>query len=138
MHAISTDFHPGMARSRRSSAVAAALVIAWWAAAALLVLLCDREFVHASPALSVAFKALAIFLAAAGYMHFAARHATTDHAIIAGSSWLLLSIITEVAIAFRSGHEWHALIGSPAHDLLRDVLLLSWVAAPAVFARYRS
>lgn len=138
MHAISTDFHPGIARSRRSSFVTAALVIGWWGVAALLVLLCDREFAHASPALSVTFKVLSIFAAAAAYMQFAARYATTDHAIIAGSSWLLFSIVTEVAIAFSSGHEWHALIGSPTHDVLRDILLLSWVAAPAVFARYRS
>jgi hypothetical protein len=138
MDAISTDYHSGIAHGRRSAFLTAALVIVWWAAAAFLVLLCDRELDQASPVLSTAVKALAIFAAAAGYMHFAARHATTDHALFVGTGWLLLSIVAEVTTALTSGHGWHALIGSPSHDVLRDVLLFSWVAAPAAFARYRS
>lgn len=138
MDAISADFHSGIARRNRFGLAWAAFVVGWWAAAALLVVLCDRELVHAAPGLSVTIKALAIFAAAAAFMHFAPRHATTDHAFIAGSSWLLLSIISEVALTFSSGHEWHALIGSTAHHALRDILLLSWVVAPVVFARHRS
>jgi hypothetical protein len=138
MDAISTDFHPGIAHGRRSAVLTAALVIVWWAAAAFFVMLCDRELDHASPLLSTAVKALAIFATAAAYMHFAARHATTDHALFVGTGWLLLSIIAEVTMAVSAGHSWHALIGSPSHDVLRDVLLFSWVAAPAAFARYRS
>ena len=138
MDSISTDFRSGFARSKGSVLLTATLVIAWWAVAAFFVLLCDRELGHISPALCVALKALAILATAGAYMHFAARDKTTDHALFVGVGWLLLSIIAEVTITLSTGHGWHALIGSPSHDVLRDVLLFSWVAAPATFARYRS
>lgn len=69
-----------------------------------------------------------IFVAAYGYTRVCARHAGISHALGVGTAWLALAISAEI------GMTTHALLGSPAHPLLRNLVLLAWVFAPACFA----
>ena len=46
--------------------------------------------------------------------------------------------VVEVFEASTKGRGWFDLIGSPAHPLIRTVLLIAWVGAPALFVRTRS
>jgi hypothetical protein len=64
--------------------------------------------------------------------------ASLDRALIAGAMWLLLDIVAEAAVAAHLGRGWFELIGSPAVPLLRTWLLVTWIAAPALFARQAS
>jgi hypothetical protein len=100
-------------------------VVLFWIAAAVLVL----QF--AAPAV----KVVVIVAVAYTYMRLAAPSASLDHAIVVGVVWLLLDIVTELSTATVVGHGWYGLIGSPAQDRMRDLVMLAWLAAPAVFAR---
>jgi hypothetical protein len=64
-------------------------------------------------------------------------HATLDHALFAGTTWVLLGIAAEIIMTANSGRQWFALLGSPANGGLRCVLLIAWVLAPALFIRSR-
>jgi len=66
------------------------------------------------------------------------RRATIDHALLVGVIWLILGVIVEVATSAHVHHAWFELLGSPAHPAIRNVLLVTWVGAPALFARYRT
>ena len=74
---------------------------------------------------------------AGAYITLAAPESTLDHALFAGTTWVLLGIATEIAMTAISGHQWFALLGSPANGGLRCVLLIAWVLAPALFIRSR-
>jgi len=78
----------------------------------------------------------AILVAAFLYIRLTARHCTVDHALLVGIAWLLLDIAAEIATASHPGKGWFALTGTPMKPVVRDVLLLAWVAAPALFARH--
>ena len=96
-----------------------------WVAAALLVALVPYA----------AAKIAIIVVVAGAYMIFGARHATIHHALAVGATWLVLAVIVEVAASTHIHHAWFALLGTPAHPAVRVVLLVTWVAAPALFAR---
>ena len=100
-------------------------MIVTWIIAALLVALVP--FAAAKIAIIVA--------AAFAYMTLGARRATIHHALAVGAAWLVLDIVVELAAAAHLHHAWTALLGSPAHPLVRLLLLITWVAAPALFAR---
>lgn len=115
-----------------------AQVVGVWAVAALLVVVSHRTIGSVSIAACVAIKAAVILASGFVYMRLLARDATVEHALLVGVTWLLLDIGAEIAIASTFGTRWYLLLGSPAYPIFRDVLLFSWVAAPAVFARRRS
>ncbi len=115
----------------------AALALFVWIGAAATVASATPAFAQMSPGAVLASKIFAIVVFAYAYMR-ATPDCTIDHALFVGVSWLVLSIITEVVISARSGHQWFALLGSPQHPFARDILLFIWVAAPALFARRRS
>ena len=110
-----------------------ALVLLFWVTAALMVLIAHELDVFTTSG-AVAVKAIAIVGAAFLYMRFAARGATVDHAMLVGISWLMLDIGAEMIATSSAGQGWFVLIGSPAQSTLRDVLLVTWVGAPALFA----
>ncbi|MCU1347616.1 MAG: hypothetical protein JWO56_646 [Acidobacteria bacterium] len=119
-------------RARPGLAARMALVVLFWGAAALLV-------VSTQPLIegfSTAAKVGAIVVAAWAYMRFAARNARIDHALYVGLAWLTLDIVAEIATTSTLGRGWFELIGSPARPLLRDLLLGTWIGAPALFSRY--
>jgi hypothetical protein len=135
-----TMSHQGLRRfaQREHHAVTkAALVIAFWSIAAILVALVHQRMDVTSPVASVVIKVVAIVLIAAAYSKLAASEATLDHALFAGTTWVLLGIVTEIAITASSGRQWFALLGSPVNGGLRCVLLIAWVIAPALFVRRR-
>ena len=80
-------------------------------------------------------KIAIIVLAAFAYMTLGTRRATINHALLVGATWLVLDVIVEIATTTHTHHAWFALLGSPAHPAVRDALLMTWVAAPAFFAR---
>lgn len=100
-------------------------IILFWIAAAVLVLQFAAPVVKIVVVVAVAFA----------YMRLAAPHASLDHAVLVGVVWLLLDIVAELSAAAVMRHGWYGLIGSPAQDRMRDLVMLAWLAAPAVFAR---
>lgn len=114
----------------------AVLVVGFWGVAAVLVATAHLELeLFLPPAGSAMAATGAVFAAAYGYSHFAARQAGVSHALGVGAAWLLLSIITEMVVTSRLGHGWFALLGTPARPLLRNLSLFVWIFAPAFFAR---
>lgn len=103
-----------------------ALVVFFWFVAAILAVVTSDH-----PALTIG----AIVACAYLYTRLCARNGGLSHALNVGMVWLVLAIVTEIAVTERSGRGWFALIGSPAHPLLRNVMLFVWIFAPALFAR---
>jgi hypothetical protein len=122
-------------KHRNTSRVA--LVAVFWIIAALLVAIAHQKLYAQSPVFAVAIEAMAILATAGAYIRIAAPHATLDHALFVGTVWVLFGIATEIAMTANSGHQWVALLGSPANGGLRCVLLIAWVIAPAMFVRSR-
>lgn len=112
----------------------AGLVLLFWLVAAMLAAACHRML----DARSLSGSAVATIFAVAGvayaYTRLCARCAGIAHALGVGIAWLVLAIAAELAITSRTGHGWYALLGTPAHPLLRNVFLFLWVFAPALFA----
>ena len=93
-----------------------------WLLAALLVALTPFAFVKLAIVISASFA----------YMH---RRATLNHALAIGATWLVLAVVTEMAMSAYLHHPWFALLVAPSHPAMRMLLLIAWVAAPALFAR---
>jgi len=91
----------------------------------------------ALPVASVVIKVAAILAMAAMYIRLTASETTLDQALLAGTTWVLLCIATEISITTMSGRPWFALLGSPANGGIRCVLLIAWILAPALFIRNR-
>lgn len=108
-------------------------VLLYWVVAAALVLGADRVLI--SPAARVTLKAAAIIATAFAYMRLTAREATLDHALFAGVTWLVLSIVAELLLTRHFGRGWFDLLGSP-DSALRNILMFAWIGAPALFARF--
>jgi len=109
-----------------------------WVVAAVLVLAANYEIEPISPALDAAAKVGAVVLVAWAYVRLCAPHATLEHALGVGSAWLVFAVVVEIFEASTTGRGWFDLIGSPAHPVIRAVLLIAWVGAPALFVRTRS
>ena len=131
-HAGATDH----TATRQQLAKRAAFGILFWAMAAGFVVMADRTFGPISPAASFAAKSAVIVIAGYGYMRWAGRKSNITHALFVGVAWVMLDVVTEVAISTSSGHGWFLLLGSPARRYWRDALLFIWIAAPALFAHY--
>ena len=114
-------------REFRCAAIALS-VVAFWIIAALLV----------STTGSLVLKTGVIVLAALAYMRIAGREATIEHALLVGMAWTSMSIVAEIIVATTSHRSWSGLLGAADHAAFRNVLLVTWLAAPAVFARRRS
>jgi hypothetical protein len=94
-----------------------------WLLAALLVAL-----------VPFAFAKVAVILTAA-FAYMATRRHTLHHALAVGATWLVLAVVVELAMSAHLHRPWSDLLGAPAHPATRLLLLISWVAAPALFAR---
>lgn len=115
----------------------AAIIVLFWLIAALLVAGVDMTLAHVEPWVNVGARAIAIVVAALAYMRLAAPRATLEHAIGVGALWLFFGILLEVAMSAHTGRGCYELLGSP-DSALRNVLLIAWVVAPALFARHQS
>lgn len=103
----------------------------FWIAAALLVLTAHALIDPYSNAAGALVKVGVILFAAFLYIRLTARNATVDHAVFVGLAWLLLDIVTEVTMHVN-------LLGSTSAPATRNLMLLTWIAAPALFARVGS
>jgi len=126
---------PDVAQAKNRRAARLALVAVFWVVAALLVSVAHQKLYASSPVVAVAIEVMAIVAMAGAYIRIAAPHSTLDQALFAGTIWVLLGIATEIAMTATSGHQWVALLGSPANGGLRCVLLIAWVIAPTLFVR---
>lgn len=106
-------------------AVTAAVVFLFWLIAAVLVVAAHSAIV----------TIVILFATAWAYMRCFAGQCGVTHALGVGIAWLVLSIAAEMALAERLGHGWFSLLGSPAHPLLRNLMLFVWIFAPAFFAQ---
>lgn len=121
--------------ARHRLATTAAMALLFWIIAASAVSSVHVALDPLSPYGAAIASIAAIVLCAYGYTRFHAREKGASHALGVGVAWLVLGIITEVAMTTRLGHTWYAVLGSPAHPLLRNVFLFVWIFAPALFAR---
>ncbi len=126
------------AERKHHLATTLAFIVVFWAIGAVPVAAAHTRFDAVSPLGSALFKVAVILLTAFIYIELTARTATVDHALLVGASWVMLAIVAEVVIASNVHHGWYELIGSPAHPLLRDLVLFTWIGAPALFARHRA
>jgi hypothetical protein len=120
---------------RTHVALTGALVIIFWAVAALLVAAAHQL---APPIAALALKIAAVVAISFAYMRLTAPEATLDHALLVGATWLVFGIVAEIVMTTSHPGGWFELLGSPDRPVMRDALLVAWLAAPALFARYRS
>ncbi|MBV8547156.1 MAG: hypothetical protein JO093_07335 [Acidobacteria bacterium] len=123
-----------LAKPKHGASVRMAISVAAWIAAAMMVGVTNLQMAS-SPVAAVVIEVAAILLMAVAYIKIACPEATLDHALFVGTTWVLLSIATELTMTARSGRQWFALLGTPANGGLRCVLLIAWLIAPAVFVR---
>jgi len=112
-------------------------IVVSWILAAALVLAANAWIEPFSPVLDGAAKVGALIAVGFVYMRVM-RQSTLEHALLVGSLWLTMAVVVEVFEASTTGRGWFDLLGSPAHPIIRTVLLIAWVGAPALFARTRS
>jgi hypothetical protein len=84
---------------------------------------------------AVPFAAAKVAIIVAVAFAYMTRRHTLNHALAIGATWLVLAVVVELVMSTHLHHAWSELLGSPAHPAIRVVLLLTWVAAPALFAR---
>jgi hypothetical protein len=133
---MTTMIHPAVsfADSRHHPWTTAVLVGLFWVAAAALVGTAHVRIEPLSAPGGWAAAIAAVLLCAYSYTRLCARHAGITHALSVGIAWLVLAIVTEIAVTEHLGHGWYDLIGTPDRPLLRNAFLFVWVFAPAVFA----
>lgn len=107
----------------------------FWLAAAALVALAHVKIDPLSVSGGAVLTIASILAVAWAYTRLCAPHCTMSNALGIGIVWLMLATLAEMIVTARIGHGWYALLGSPAHPLLRNVFLFVWVFAPACFAR---
>lgn len=137
MTTMTRSITPRFAQRKHRTATKVALVVAFWIIAASLVAVTHQRIDATTPVVSAAIEVIAIVVIAGAYIRLVTPEATLDHALFAGTTWVLLGIATEIFMTARSGRQWFALLGSPANGGLRCVLLITWVIAPALFVRSR-
>jgi hypothetical protein len=123
---------------RVNATTTAALSLISWIAAALLVAFIHNTVEPLSPAACAILKAIAIIGVGFVLMRLTRDELTVDTALFIGMLWAALAMVTEVVVSAHWGRSWFVLLGSPDRKVLRDVLLLAWIGAPALFARKRA
>jgi hypothetical protein len=112
-------------------------IVVSWVLAAALVLAANAWIEPSSPVIDGAVKVGVLIAVGFVYMRVM-RQSTLEHALLVGSLWLTMAVVVEVFEASTTGHGWFELLGSPAHPIIRTILLIAWVGAPALFVRTRS
>ena len=114
----------------------AAVTVGSWALAAGVVAGLGPVVAAASGAgAALLFKATTILAVAGSLAAPPLRRRGLDPTLWTGLAWLALTIVAEIATAVLVGHGWCELLGDPAVRWMRNVLMLSWLASPALFLR---
>lgn len=122
------------AGTHHNLAATAVLILLFWLAAVAAVAVAHAGLDPVSPAGGAVATIGSIVLAAFCYTRLCARQAGTTHALGVGIAWLVLGIVTELAVTMHRGHAWYAILGSPDQPLLRNIVFFVWIFSPAVFA----
>lgn len=122
-------------RYRATTTVAGSFL--FWVLTAGAVATAHRYLEARFPGSCLVLSIMAIVLMAFAYMRLVARDATLDQALVIGIGWGVLAILAEV-IDITSFTPTYPLLGSPAHEAFRDLMVIAWIGAPALFARRRS
>lgn len=112
-------------------------IVLFWVALAILVIAVDRNVSPGAPVTGATVKVFVIAAIAFIYMRGVGRRATLDHALVVGVAWLLLAIVAEMTMTASRPRGWFELLGSP-DSALRNVVMIAWIAVPALFARRAS
>ena len=112
-------------------------IVLFWIAVAILVVAVDRNVSPRSPVTGAAVKVFVMAAVAFIYMRGVGHRATLDHALVVGVAWLLLAIVVEMSMTASRPRGWFGLLGSP-DSALRNVVMIAWIAMPALFARRAS
>lgn len=110
-----------------------------WTGAALAVYAVERGAYGASsslPAGGIALAKIILIVIAGAVYAWAVRGAPSSFVIATGLVWLTLSIVADVVMGFESVNVGYRLLGDPTvtPETLRDLIIVSWLAAPALFA----
>ncbi len=118
-----------------ASALHMALVgVSWLVAAALVG--ATHVFIEPLSASGSTVLTIAILLGTSyAYTRVRGRDGGSTHGLGVGIAWLSLSIAVEIIVSTWLGHGWFTLLGSPAHPVARQIVLFTWIFAPAVFSR---
>jgi hypothetical protein len=116
----------------------ALLVTLCWGVAATFVAAVHRAMDSDAPRVASSAAIGGITLIAFCYIHFMSSDRSVTHALGVGIAWLVLSIVAELVAAATLHRRSYLVLGSPAHPLLRNLLLFVWVFSPALFARQSS
>ena len=126
---------PGRISSHaQSPLVIGGMTFVFWMAAASGVVIVRALLEGRSPGGSAMICALTIVVAA-WLRSVACGRGTAPFAMGVGIAWLLLSIAAELLMTLHLGRPWTALLGPPAHPLLRNLYLFAWIFAPPLFTR---
>jgi hypothetical protein len=111
-----------------------------WCGAALAVYAVERGAQGALRNLGaggIALTKIIVIVAAAAVYARAVRGAEAGFVMATGLAWLTLSIVADVAMGFESVDVGYRLLGDPSvpPEALRDLIIFTWLAAPALFAR---
>lgn len=114
----------------------AAVTLGAWALAAGLVAVGGPPVAAASGAhAALLFKVTAIVAVCGALASSPLRKRGLDPTLWTGLAWLALTVVAEIATALVVRQGWCELLGDPAVRWMRNVLMLTWVAAPALFKR---
>jgi hypothetical protein len=121
--------------TRHRFTTTAAFVTLFWLVAATAVATAHARLDALSPSGAAIAGVAAIVICAFSYTRLCAREAGIIHALAVGLAWLVLGIMTEIAVASLLGHGWYVVLGSPDHPVLRDISIFTWIFSPVLFAR---
>ncbi len=114
----------------------AVVTIGSWALAAGLVAGVGPAVAADSGARAALLFKLTVILAVSGSLATGPlRRRGLEPTLWTGLAWLALTIVAEVATALLVRHGWCELLGNPDVPWMRNVLMLTWLAAPALFTR---
>jgi hypothetical protein len=127
----------GGARDRRRLPPAICVALGW--AGAALGIYAVELGAHGPfsglPCAVVALVKIALIVGAGGLYARVVRGAPSDLVLATGVAWLTFSIAADVVTGIRSAGAYQ-LLGDPlAPQRLRDLTMLAWLVAPALFAR---
>lgn len=115
--------------------VTPALVVLFWVIAATPFVALHVRSQSMPPDAAACIKVGAIIVAAFCYTRWGARACTVDQALLVGITWLLLDIGADLAATRYLGSNVE-FIGDTTTPILRDIVLITWIVAPALFARH--
>jgi hypothetical protein len=111
-----------------------------WIVAGLAVYVVERAAngpLRSVPAGEIALIKIVLILIAGAIYAWTVRGIPSSVVTATGLAWLTLAIVADVVMGFESVDAGYRLLGDPSvtPEILRDLIIVSWLAAPALSAR---